>query len=67
MLANETADVRTAHFLLTLEQELHIDRKLSQTFQNRLRAFHLGIHLSLVIAATAPIDLAVADYRFEWR
>jgi len=53
------------HFLLTLEEELHVDGQAARGLQHRLGGHDRDEHAALFIGCPAPPDFAIADFRGE--
>jgi len=65
--AEQILEVRAAHFLFALDNELHIDRQLAPFRQQALDCLDLHEHLAFVVAGPAPFDLVVRDRGDEGR
>ena len=65
--AHELVEVRAAHFLFALDEELDVDRQAPVLLDVRLDGLDVHEHLALVVGGAARVDLAVAHRRLERR
>ena len=65
VLGHVSLNVLAAHFLFTLDQELHVDGQFAFALEKALRRFHQKVGLSFVVHSAARVNILVAHGGFK--